>query len=226
MDPQAVEIEATPLFNGLNASALRTLRARAIERRYASGQTLFIAGSAARGLFVILEGSVRVVRSRAGRQHVIHLEGPGGTLGEVPVYAGGGYPATAIAAVDTRCAVLSKDTLAALIADDPRLAWRLLERLALRVRGLVESVDRLATQDVAMRLAAQILARVTTDDGRSIAALAGTQAELAEEVGTVREVVVRQLRVLLRAGVLRRIGRGTYEVVDLESLRRLAGAES
>ena len=219
-------VEAAPLFAGLNAAALRTLRARSIERSYVAGETLFIAGAPSRGLFVILEGSVRVVRSREGRQHVIHLEGPGGTLGEVPLYVGGGYPATAVAVAVTRCAVLTRQTLATMMVEDPQLSWRLLERLALRVRGLVDRLDGLATQDVASRLAAHILARTALDGEREIAVLTGTQAELAEELGTVREVVVRHLRALLRSGVLRQVGRGRYEVLRVDALREAAGAES
>jgi hypothetical protein len=47
---------------------------------------------------------------------------------------------------------------------------------------------------------------------------------MAEELGTVREVVVRELRRLCSAGVLTRAGRGRYRVADLPALRALAGA--
>ncbi len=221
----SMSVEEVPLFAGLNALALRTLRSRAVERRFAPDEVLFIAGAPSRGLFVILEGSVRVVRTRGGRQHVIHNEGPGGTLGEVPLYVGGGYPATAVAAAHTRCAVIGRETLGAMIANDPQLAWRLLERLATRVRGLVDRIDALATQDVAARLAAYLLARAETDGGVHLTTLDGTQAQLSEELGTVREVVVRHLRLLQRAGILRRAGRGRYEIVRLDALRAAAGVE-
>jgi len=221
-----MSVESTPLFDGLNAAAVRTLRSRSIERRFAPDGVLFIAGAPSRGLFVILEGAVRVVRTRGGRQHVIHLEGPGGTLGEVPLYVGGGYPATAIASAPTRCAVISRETLDTMIASDPRLAWRLLERLATRVRGLVDRIDALATQDVASRLAAYLLARAGTDGTRQVTTVGGTQSELAEELGTVREVVVRHLRLLQQAGILRRTGRRQYEVLQIEALRSAAGVEA
>ena len=221
-----MSVEDAPLFAGLNAAALRTLRSRSVERRFATDEVLFIAGAPSRGLFVVLEGSVRVVRTRAGRQHVIHTEAPGGTLGEVPLYVGGGYPATAVAAAPTRCAVIGREAVGAMIANDPQLAWRLLERLATRVRGLVDRIDALATQDVAARLAAHLLARVESDGKRHLTALGGTQMQLAEELGTVREVVVRQLRVLQQAGVLRRAGRGRYEILRIDALRAAAGVET
>jgi CRP/FNR family transcriptional regulator len=220
-----MKVEETPLFTGLNASALRTLRGRAVERRFAPDEMLFAAGAPARGLFIVLEGSVRVVRTRDGRQHVIHLEGPSGTLGEVPLYIGGGYPATAIAATDTRCAVIAAETLATMMVEDPRLSWRLLETLARRVRGLVERVDALATQDVATRLAAHLLARTVPVAGTYVATVDGTQVQLAEELGTVREVVVRHLRELQRGGVIRRTAPRRYEVMRLDALRSAAGVD-
>lgn len=223
---RSIAVENTALFAGLNAAALRTLRSRSVERRFAADEVLFIAGAPSRGLFVILEGSVRVVRTRDGRQHVIHIEGPGGTLGEVPLYIGGGYPATAVAATATRCVVIGRETLGAMIANDPQLAWRLLERLAGRVRGLVDRVDALATQDVASRLAAHLLARVESGGAPELTTLGGTQTQLAEELGTVREVVVRHLRLLQQAGVLRRRGRGQYEILRMDALRAAAGVET
>ena len=219
----AATLQALPLFAGLNPSAHRTLASRAVERRFAPDETLFLAGTPSRGLFVILEGTVRVLRTRDGRQHVIHQEGPGGTLGEVPLFDGGGYPATAVAATETRCALISQRVLDAAMADDRRLCWRLLERVARRVRGLVERIDALATRDVASRLAAHVLARCVSSDGRLLVSVGSTQGELAEEVGTVREVVARQVRALVGAGVLRRIGRGRYEVLDEHALRARAG---
>ena len=113
-----------------------------------------------------------------------------------------------------------------MIANDPQLAWRLLERLATRVRGLVDRIDALATQDVAARLAAHLLARVESDGKRHLTALGGTQMQLAEELGTVREVVVRHLRLLQGAGVLRRTGRGRYEILGIDALRAAAGVET
>jgi CRP/FNR family cyclic AMP-dependent transcriptional regulator len=49
-----------------------------------------------------------------------------------------------------------------------------------------------------------------------------TQQQLAEEVGTVREVIVRELHALRSRGIIRALGSGRYEVVDAEALRARA----
>jgi CRP-like cAMP-binding protein len=194
-----------------------------VERTYETGESLFVAGTDARGLYLVVRGRVRVVRDASGRRHVLHEEDAGGTLGEVPLFEGGGYPATAIAAEPTTCLIVGRDAIAAAMLADPELAWRFLGRLAARVRTLVERVDRLAARSVPQRLAALFLAR----HGRSarvtgVVTLGGTQQEIAEELGTVREVVVRAARTLCASGAVESLGGGRYRVRDLERLRQLS----
>jgi CRP/FNR family transcriptional regulator len=154
---------------------------------------------------------------------VVHTEGPGGTLGEVPLFEGGPYPATAVAAEPTVCLVLDRAAVLAAVEVDPALGLAFLRRMAHRVRELVERLDRATAQSVPGRLARFLLAR-REQVGRDAFTLGLSQAELAEEVGTVREVVVRALRLLRDHGAIRPLGRGRYEVADVERLREIAGA--
>ena len=218
-------LAGTPFFSDLSPAALEALVGRATERHFANDEVLFTAGSESRGLFVILEGKVRVLRGAPdGRQRVVHVEGPGGTLGEVPLFEGAsspGYPATAVAAAATRCAVVGRDALAAAMRVDPDVAWLLLRRLASRVRTLVEQLDRLAARDVGARLAEYLLAR-PADSVEGLLTLGATQLRVAEELGTVREVLVRELRQLRSDGLLRSAGRGKYAILDRNALEERA----
>ena len=174
-------------------------------------------GDEARGLFIVLEGAVRVVRGSGGRQYVLHREGPGGTLGEVPLFGGGTYPATVIAEEPTECLVLPLAAIEAAVARDPRLARLLLGRLSARVRELARRLDRVTTQPVARRLAGYLLQRHATAKGPF--SLGQSQTKVAEDLGTVREVIVRELRALVTTGVIRRVGAGRYQVMNEAGLR-------
>lgn len=208
------------LLRDLPAEAVAELAAAAHERAHAAGETLFAAGARSPGIVVVVQGRVRVVRELGGRRHVVHDEGPGGTLGELPVYDGGPLPATAIAAEPTRVVVLPADAVRRAIARHPAVATALLARLAGRVRGLVDRLDRLTARSVQERLAEHLAARLA--QARSpVVTLGMTQAQLAEELGTVREVVVRELLALRRRGVVRGVGGGKYEVVDARALREI-----
>ena len=56
-------------------------------------------------------------------------------------------------------------------------------------------------------------------------AIGMTQQQLAEELGTVREVIVRELHALRTAGLVRSLGGGRLEIVDITALRARAGGE-
>ncbi len=214
------------LFSGLTEAALAEVARRAVPRRFGTGAVIWRVGDSSRGLVVLLEGEVRLLRGgggAAGRQHVIHREGPGATLGEVPLFAGGGYPAMARAASPVRCLLLSRADLEAVIRVDPRLAWRLLERLARRVRELVGRMDGRLGRTVAQRLGGYLLDR--SGSSGSDFGLGQSQANVAEELGTVREVVVRELGRLCADGMLGRSGRGRFRVRDRGRLERLARGE-
>jgi CRP-like cAMP-binding protein len=175
---------------------------------------------------------VRIVRGSGGRQLVIHSGEPGATLGEVPFFTGGSYPATAMATEPTRCLFLTHTAVTRAMEADPGLAFFFLKRLSNRVQDLVERVDRNTASSVQTRLARFILQRYETANAAArsrskkeqdhVFSLGMTQAALAEELGTVREVVVRALRELRRLGAIESAGKGRYRVASLAIMERLA----
>jgi CRP/FNR family transcriptional regulator len=217
--PDFAVLDGLPLFAGLSNATRRSLARAAVERSYAAGATLFRAGTVAAGLYIVLSGRVRVIRSRDGRQYVVHTEGPGGTLGEVPFFEQGSFLATAVASEPTRCLMINREALRAIMRNDSAVAWLFLRRLSARIRELVERLDRASTQGIPARLAAFLLTR---SDRAQPFTLGMTQAALAEELGTVREVIVRALAQLRALGVIAPAGRGRYVVRDLAALTKLA----
>jgi CRP/FNR family transcriptional regulator, dissimilatory nitrate respiration regulator len=224
IDPALLE-DLSP-FRHTTRRVLSALAPLGTEVRASADTVLFLAGSEPHGWYVVIEGQVRVVRGGAegdARQHVIHTESAGGTLGEVPVFAGGTHPATAITTEPTRLALFDLEALRAAIAKEPDVAFLLLERLALRVRSLVDRLDDRSARSVSARLAEYLLARHrAAATGRS-ATIGMTQQRLAEELGTVREVVSRELRRLERDGAIESLGGGRFRVPDETALRGRAG---
>jgi CRP-like cAMP-binding protein len=211
-------LAALPLFRDASPVAVSALAKRGIEVTYPAGGVLFLTGSVPRGWYVVLEGCVRVVRGSGARQHVIHTETAGGTLGEVPLFGGATHPATGIAAEPTRCALFDRPSLESAIGECPEIGFLINRRLALRVQRLVERLDE-RSRGVRSRLAEfllDLLASSATGDRISISM---TQQALAEELGTVREVVSREIRVLVRDRTIEPLGGGRYQVVNVDRLR-------
>jgi CRP/FNR family transcriptional regulator len=218
----AARIADLPLFHGLREESLRLLAQHGLERSFAAGETLFRAGDTPWGIFVVLQGRIRVVRGEASRQVVVHTEGPGGTLADVPFFAGGALPATAIAAESSVCAIFPKEALRAAIAANPEIAFALLARLALRVRELVGRLDQVSSKSVAARLAIYLLRR-SEERHSAVVSLGMTQTQLAEELGTVREVIVRELRALRKASIIQPSRGGGLEILDAARLTERTG---
>jgi CRP-like cAMP-binding protein len=225
-DPQV------PLLEALTPAGRDILLGHSIERRFTTGELLWSAGDRSEGIALVLEGKVRIVRGSDGRQVVIHSGEVGDTLGEVPFFTDSVYPATAIAAEPTRCLFLTHAAVTRAMAADPELAMFFLRRLSHRVESLVDRVDQNTVSSVQKRLARFILERSQaavvasrSSSGkakRNTFSLGMTQTALAEEIGTVREVVVRALRELRQSGAIESAGDGKYRVTNLATLQQLA----
>ena len=227
---------AKELFGPLTSAAREALLKHSVERRFSAGDRLWSTGDPSEGIAIVLEGKVRIVRVTGDRQTVIHSGEAGSTLGEVPFFTGEAYPATAIATEPTRCLFLTRAAVTEALALDSRLAFFFLRRLSRRVQSLVDRIDQNTATSVQTRLAKFVLARhekahaaasTKSRNGNAVAfSLGVTQAALAEELGTVREVLVRALRALREAGAIESAGDAKYRVADVTILQRVAQSAS
>ncbi len=214
-------LQRHPLLIDAAPQTLALLSSRAARKEWRPRQVLFRRGQPPVGLILVLDGRVRVVRETNGRRQILHIEGAGGTLGEVPLFDGQTMPATAIAAEATTGILIVPDLLQLAIRADPELANKLLARLASRVRLLADRLERLTQHSVARRLAA-VLLQLAGNQLDQPFGLGMPQDQFAEELGTVREVLVRELAVLVRRGVLTSLGRGRFLVRDRAFLENTA----
>lgn len=128
--PSALEtLSSVPLFANLNARQLRKVARSAIEDRYEAGAVIVREGGHAETLFVIVEGTAKVIRK--GRT-VARLS-PGAFFGEMSMINARPRVASVVAETPMRCLVLYHDALRRLVIDDPRMAWGLLTTLAGRI---------------------------------------------------------------------------------------------
>jgi len=219
-DPRA-SLAELPVLGELSPRVARRVAALSVIRRYPRRAVLFRAGDTPAALHFVLTGRVRVARRANGGSTVLHFEEAGGVLGEIPVFGGGSYPATASAAASVCCAVLSARVVECLLAEEPEFARFALRRIARRARVVLERLDQLSNYSVTARLAEHLLGLATVSGNRNLE-LGMSQAALADQLGTAREVLVRSLRALCDEGAIRRVGRAKFDVVNTGRLRELA----
>ncbi len=222
-------LKSTPLFAELDEKTLAALAARAVERRYARDEILFIAGEEPLGLYVIVAGAVRAYReSVEGREQVIHVERAGATVAELPVFDDGAYPSTVAAEEETQVLFIDKRGVRRLSLEHPQIALAALKVLAGRLRRCAELVETLSLREVGQRLARFLLSEARTkgtrtDEGLQVE-LAHTNQQIAARVGSVREVVSRALTRLQLDGLVRLEGR-RLNIPDEKSLAAFAGED-
>jgi CRP/FNR family transcriptional regulator len=214
-------IESLPALAGLSDRVARRVAAAATIRRLPRRGVLFRAGDAPAALHFVLSGRVRVARRASDGSSVLHFEDAGGVLGEIPVFGGGPYPATATAVEPVRCAVVPAPLVERLLREEPEFARFALRRLATRARVVLERLDELASYTVTARLARHLAAMADGSATRELV-LGTSQAMLADRLGMAREVLVRSLRSLCEVGAIRRVGRSRFIVADAARLREMA----
>jgi CRP/FNR family cyclic AMP-dependent transcriptional regulator len=193
LDPIPVGVPMSP--------ALRALAARGDIRRYRKGMLLIQEGDHGDTLYIVLAGSVKAFSTdERDREITYGTYGPGEYLGEMSL-DGGPRSASVITLEATQCAVVTRQTLRDHIARDPQFAFELLERVIRRVRTLTENARGLALLDVYGRLVRVLNGLAQPhDDGRRVLTTRLTHQDLANRVGSSREMISKLMKDLARGG--------------------------
>jgi CRP-like cAMP-binding protein len=208
-----------PYFARLEPEALNRLAGQALARSFEAGALIFAEAEPSAGLWLIEAGGVKIFKlTPDGREHVMHLLGPGETFNDIAALDGGPNPANAAATGPARAWVISTEALQAALAAYPALAVAVVQYLAVRVRRLVTQIEDLALRSVTARLARFILEQAQNP------ALSGpgvTRALIATHLATTPESVSRSLRALEQAGAIR-FDRHRIIIERADLLRELA----
>ena len=202
-------LKGAPLFAALTDMEIESLAARAVVRSYSAGESLFSEGDPCAGLYLIASGRVRIYKaSPSGREQVLALEGPGASIAELPVFDGGNYPASAAALQPTDLLFVSRKDFRNVCLEHPEVALKVLQVVGGRLRRLVGIIEELSFTTVRHRLISWLLRQAKTQGDRGpVVLLSASQQELASQIGTVRELVSRNLARLQAQGFISVSGR-------------------
>lgn len=187
--------------------------------RAAAGGVLYRPGEVA-GLHLVAEGLLRVsMASEEGRQVTVRYARRGDILG-VPVTVSGSAPVF-VQAVTEAVAVSTRPGILPVLAErDPRVGLWMAEELATRVDALLHELARNTFWPIRRRLARHLLdLAANAQQGEDLVVRASHQ-ELADHIGTVREVVARTLATLRAEGYIASDG-GTIQLLDAHALTEL-----
>ena len=215
--PSAPTAPHALFLDGLDDATRAEFIDRAVRRHFDTDEMIVYEGEPGSGLFVTTRGLAKVFKTSVnGREQVLRFAPPGSSFNEVTVLDGGANPASAQAVVPTEVLVISRQLMAELSHDDVRVNRAIVDSMSGLYRHLMQLVEDLSFRHVSERVARVLLQSVMPRPGVG----AGvdmqrrlTQTEIAEMIGSTREVVGRALRDLEDAGAIR-IDRGSITLVD------------
>jgi CRP/FNR family transcriptional regulator, cyclic AMP receptor protein len=210
------------IFSGLDDAELRSLAARAVRKHYIAGQSIFLEGEPCAGLYVVAAGKIRIFKtSPNGREQILGMEGPGSSVAELPVFDGGSYPASTAAQTDCETLFVSRRDFQALCLEHPEVSLKVLKVVGGRLRRLVGIIEELSFTTVRQRLIGLLVRLAKEQNNRSgntwQIEIGGSHQELANHIGTVRELVSRNLARLQAEGLIEMSGR-RITIAKLSSL--------
>jgi CRP/FNR family cyclic AMP-dependent transcriptional regulator len=224
---QAV-LGSIPLFAGLSPEQLEKVAALAQVRSFAGREVVVTQGEAARALFAIVRGRLKVASSGPdGRDTVLGIMAEGEVFGEVALLDGGARSATCTAIEPCELLVIERTEFMALLETSPAIAVKLLHVLAGRLRRLSQRSEDAAFLDVPSRLARSLLDLAVRFGEQGSPAtgirimLKLSQQELGDLVGATRESINKHLGDWARQGFLEVRG-GRLTISDIDSVRRIA----
>ncbi len=215
-------LKRVPIFSSLSEQEFAFLTSHVLQRKVSSGEIIFGEGDPCSGLYVVQSGNVRIFKSSTGgREQVLSIEGPSSSIAELPVFDGGNYPASAQAVSDSTLLFFSRKDFQALCLLHPEVALKVLRVVGGRLRRLVGIIEELSFTTVRHRLIA-LLVRLSKAEGARngdaiTLTLPANNSELAAQIGTVRELVSRNLSRLQAEGLIQVDNR----TVQIPSLKRL-----
>ena len=200
-------LKRVPIFSSLSEQESAFLMPRLVQRRFQAGEIIFTEGDACAGLYVVQSGNVRIFKSSAGgREQVLAIDGPGASIAELPVFDGGNYPASGQAVNECNLFFFSRQDFQALCLQHPQVALKVLRVVGGRLRRLVGIIEELSFTTVRHRLIALLVRLAKAEGNRNGDAvsvlLPANNSELAAQIGTVRELVSRNLSRLQADGLI------------------------
>lgn len=192
-----------PYFSEISPDVLAALGANATSRTYQKNAIIINEGDEAGPLFIILSGKVRVFLSTAqGKELTLGIQGEGSYFGELSLLDDSPRSASVITLEKTVCALIAKADLKRWLQSHPDGAMSMIKGLTQRIRILTESARGLALFDVYGRLSRLLQDLAQDVDGTPTIAPRPGHQEIANQIGSSREMVSKIMKDLANGGYI------------------------
>ena len=217
MDAALSALRKISYFSEIDLALQQELAQQAQVLHVESGAMLLMEGQPSTAVYVVEAGWLKSSKtSPNGREHVLRFIGEGETFNELSVLIETTNAATITALEPSTLYLIRRSTVMALLDRNPRLARVMLPRLAHTVQSLLSIIEDLSLRSIEARLARYLVDQAADGDTLHRPKWA-TQAELANHLGTVPNVLNRSLRTLEQETLIK-VERHQITILDLPGL--------
>jgi len=211
-----------PFFSTLPPGALETLLAQSVRRSLQHKQVLARDGGECAYLPFVLEGTLRIYKaSEGGKELTLYRieRGESCILSATCILNGGSFPAIAEAEGATEVLLFPSKLLLRLVEDNTEWRRYVFGLYSRRLEDVLSLVEEVAFHHVDARIAAYLIKRAAAHKG----VVSRTHGQIADELGTSREVVTRILKDLEADGLIA-TARGRVRVLRPDGLEQKASS--
>jgi CRP-like cAMP-binding protein len=212
------KLKTIPLFSNLETEHFSKIIHLIKLLKFEKGTFIFNEGEPGNGFYIVDTGKVKIFKlSFEGKEQILHIYGPGKAFGEVPVFEGNNFPASAMAMAKAQIIFIPRDKFVNLISETPGLAMKMLGVLSMKLREFTIQIENLSLKEVPARLASYILTLSGEEDKSEKVKLPISKAQLANLIGTTPETVSRMLKKMSDASLIG-VDAKTITIMDYDGL--------
>lgn len=223
-----VFLSTSRLFGGLPGEDLAQIAQAARLRRVRRKEKVFREDDPADRFYFVVDGRIKIVkRGRHGKDQILNMIPPGESFAEAAMFAGGKYPASAEALMDSELIYFPRSDFTAILRKNPELSMRMLASLSRFCRHFLDLLEDLSLKSVPARVAGYFLTRFHNKMLRpgDPFDLGISKGELASQLGIANETLSRTLRRLKDQGLIA-MKRREVKILDPEGLKDLVTGSS
>jgi CRP-like cAMP-binding protein len=223
-EPGESSLASIDLLSGLSPAERREVEKACSWKRFITRQQVIDRNSQSRGVYMIVEGRVRVVNYALSGREVTFDELPEGSFfGELAAIDGRPRSARVIALTNSLIAALPGSKFLEILENHSSIALKVLVQLASVVRASNERIMDLSTLGANNRVHAELLRQTHENmggDNRAVIKPNPLHGDIASRVSTTRETVARVMNNLARRAIVKRTKEALI-VIDIEKLRAM-----
>jgi CRP/FNR family transcriptional regulator len=191
------------LFSSFTGEEIDLLLSATSLKKIRKGEEIFTEGLAAVAFFIVDSGKVKIYKTSAdGKEHTLHIHGPGDLVAEAAIFDSMVYPASCVAMEDSVLVRVSRDGIVNLIRDHPELSLKMMSGYSKRLRQFVAKIEELSLKDIKTRLAGYLLKNSAVENGVTLCRLRYSKKELSSLLGTIPETLSRALSFLKQRNLI------------------------